>query len=315
MLERLNMRVINICVFDSEEMVFEADPSRDIEAQRKSAMAVFRAARGRAPWIYTFDAASWEAPGFADQVIRQLDGSFADGALGIKIYKSIGMVYQSRSGAWLMPDNPVFDPIFEHIAAKNKTLYAHIADPSSAWRPPNAQDIQQYRIGVGDLYYMYERPGTPSKDIILQARDRMLQKHPKLRVVGCHLGCMEEDVDEIAKRFELYPNFAVDTGAFVNYLIQQPREKVRNFLLKYQDRILHGIDHVLRPHDQPEERLTAWENAYAKDWAYFSTDHTVPASLRYPKFGESRGLALPEPVLRKVFRDNAIRWVPGVVPL
>src|SRR5216110_196673 len=89
---------------------------------------------------------------------------------------------------------------------------------------------------------MYLHPERPSKERILTARDRMLAKHPTLRVVGCHLGSMETDVDEIAKRFDRYPNFAVDTAARVSYLMLQPREKVRAFLLKYQNRVLYGTD-------------------------------------------------------------------------
>jgi hypothetical protein len=26
------------------------------------------------------------------------------------------------------------------------------------------------------------------------------------------------------------------------------------------------------------------------------------------------GLALPEPVLRKLYHENAVKWVPGIVP-
>ena len=63
----------------------------------------------------------------------------------------------------------------------------------------------------------------------------MLANNPKLRVVGCHLGSMEADVGEIAQRFDRYPNFAVDTAARVVSLMMQPPEKVRTFLIKYQD--------------------------------------------------------------------------------
>jgi predicted TIM-barrel fold metal-dependent hydrolase len=62
---------------------------------------------------------------------------------------------------------------------------------------------------------MYLHPERPSKESILAARDHMVQHHPKLRVVGAHLGSMEDDVNEIAKRFDAYPNVAVDTAARV----------------------------------------------------------------------------------------------------
>ena len=81
-----------------------------------NALAVSRANAGRAPWIATFDPADWESPGFASRVIRQLDESFREGAVGVKIYKTIGMELRSKSGQFLLPDNPVFSPILEAIA-------------------------------------------------------------------------------------------------------------------------------------------------------------------------------------------------------
>jgi predicted TIM-barrel fold metal-dependent hydrolase len=155
---------------------------------------------------------------------------------------------------------------------------------------------------------MYLHPERPSKLSILAARDRLLERHPKLRVVGCHLGSMEEDVDDIAKRFDRYPNFSVDTAARVIYLMLQPREKVRAFLIRYQDRVLYGTDLELLPWEKPEETLKHWEAEYARDWKFFATDESLVYQAR-----TIRGLALPEPVLRKLYHDNALRWVPGVV--
>lgn len=62
--------------------------------------------------------------------------------------------------------------------------------------------------------------------------------NPDLRVVGAHLGSMENEVDEIEAHLQRYPNFAVDTAARVLSLVIQPRDKVRAFILKNQDRIL-----------------------------------------------------------------------------
>ena len=41
----------------------------------------------------------------------------------------------------------------------------------------------------------------------------------------------------------------MDTAARVNYLMLQPPEKVRAFLIKYQDRVVYGTDNVLYPPD------------------------------------------------------------------
>jgi hypothetical protein len=49
------------------------------------------------------------------------------------------------------------------------------------------------------------------------------------------------------------------------------------------------------------------EAEYARDWRYFSSADTVEFEGR-----QVQGLALPAPVLRKIFRENAMRWVPGI---
>ena len=156
---------------------------------------------------------------------------------------------------------------------------------------------------------MYGKPGKPSKQTILAARDRMLAAHPNLRVIGAHLGSMEEDVDEIAKRLDRYPNLAVDTAARVTHLALQPREKVRGFLIKYQDRILYATDDGWVPGDNVPERVKAWERDLQRDWKYFATTDEVQYMDRPVK-----GLGLPEPVLRKLYRANALKWVPGIAP-
>jgi predicted TIM-barrel fold metal-dependent hydrolase len=294
---------VNICVVDKYDRGFE-----EAEPQHKTAREVFRGTEGRAAWCSTFDPQDWESPGFAEHVIASLDKTFEDGAIAVKIYKSMGMELKARSGTYLMPDNAVFDPIYEALAARGKTLYAHLAEPSAAWRPldPSSPHYGYYKNNPD--WHMYLHPERPSKEAILAARDRILAHHPKLRVVGCHLGSMEENVDDIAKRFDRYPNFAVDTAARVPDLMLQPREKVRAFLIKYQDRVLYATDLVALAGEDADESVKRWEDEYGRDWKYFATDETVEYSGR-----KIRGLALPEPVLRKFYHANALRWVPGVM--
>jgi hypothetical protein len=58
-----------------------------------------------------------------------------------------------------------------------------------------------------------------------------------------------------------------------------------------------------------KETLKDWESTYARDWRFLATDDTFEQEGR-----KIRGLKLPEPVLRKLFRDNAIWWIPGLRP-
>jgi predicted TIM-barrel fold metal-dependent hydrolase len=214
---------------------------------------------------------------------------------------------RDAEGRYLLPDDAAFEPVFAGLARRGTTLYAHLAEPIAAWEPldPKSPDYDYYKNAPA--WHVHGRPGMPSKREILEARDRLLAKHPTLKVVGCHLGSMEEDVDAIAQRLDRYPNFVVDTAARVTHLTLQPREKVRAFLVKYQDRVLYGTDMGLMPGQDPEATARRLEAEYGRDWTYFATRQTIEVDGR-----KVEGLALPEPVLRRIFRENALRWVPGL---
>jgi predicted TIM-barrel fold metal-dependent hydrolase len=301
--ERLRLRALNILLIDSRDPYAKA-----IEPQWSDALAARTATNGRAAVATTIDPYGYEKPGFARAVTARLDADFAAGAVAVKFYKVIGMHLRAKDGEWVLPDHAAFAPVLEHIASRGKTVVAHFAEPDSCWLPldPASPDYGYYKAHPEE--HAYRHPEWPRKDAILAARDRLLSAHPALKVVGAHLGSMEVDVDQIAARFDRHPNFAVDTAARIVYLMRQPTEKVRAFLLKYQDRVLYATDLVTMPTDDPAAAVRTWEETYARDWKYFASDEVVTY-----EGGTTRGLGLPEPVLRKVFHENAARWFPGLV--
>ncbi len=135
----------------------------------------------------------------------------------------------------------------------------------------------------------------------------MLANNPKLRMVGVHLGSMERDLDNIASHLDKYPNFAIDTAARMKYLMLMPPEKVSAFLIKYQDRVLYGTDLDLHADANLADALIEWQSTYARDWKFLATAETLTVEGK-----KVHGLNLPPPVLQKIFRDNAMRWIPGL---
>ena len=111
----------------------------------------------------------------------------------------------------------------------------------------------------------------------------------------------------MAQRFDRYPNFAVDTAARIPYFMLQPSERVRAFLIKYQDRVLYGTDLELMPENDVMKALKEWTSTYERDWKYFATDQTVEYNGH-----KTQGLRLPESVLHKLYQENAIRWITGI---
>jgi predicted TIM-barrel fold metal-dependent hydrolase len=303
-LKRYNLHFLDILVIDDRDPFYKS-----LEPQMRNSLLLVHSTGGHASLCTTFSPYDFEKPSFSQRVIHQLNENFSEGAVAVKIYKTIGMEIKKTGGGYLMPDDPVFKPIYQDIAAHNRTVIAHLAEPTSCWLPPNpaSLDYDYYRQHPGE--YAYRHPEWPSKAAILAARDHMLEENPKLRVVGAHLGSMELDVNEIAKRFDLYPNFAVDTAARVPYLMLQPREKVRAFLIKYQDRVLYGTDIEIQPDSNVEVSLNYLKSTYARDWKYFATDQVFEF-----KGKKIQGLGLPPSVLRKLYHDNALRWFPSIHP-
>jgi predicted TIM-barrel fold metal-dependent hydrolase len=303
MLGRLRLHVLDINVADSQGIYGQ------LSTELARSRSFMQASQGHASLCVTFSPFEFQQKDFAPKTTAELRQEFAAGAVAVKIWKNIGMELKRPDGRYVMPDDPVFEPIYQAIAAANKTLVAHVAEPTSSWKAldPDNPDYEYYK--ENPEWHMYLHPDHPRKEMILAARDHLLAENPHLRVVGAHLGSMETDVDEIAKRLDRYPNFAVDTAARMEYLMIQPREKVRNFLIQYQDRVVYGTDLEFLYDEPTADALKEWQQTYARDWKFFATDQMLPYRDR-----QIQGLNLPEQVVRHIFHDNALRWIPGIVP-
>jgi hypothetical protein len=302
LLERLHLKLLNILVVDDT-----LSYRKQLAPQVDDAVALVRSSRGHVALCTTFDSYGFNDPSFPSEAIKQLDQNFTQGAVAVKIWKNIGMEIKDPSGKFIMPDDPKFEPIYKEIAKRGKTLMSHVAEPDVAWGPPDPSDPSWSYYQENPQWFLYNRAGFPAKKTILEARDHILGANPQLRMVGVHLGSMEKDLDGIASRLDHYPNFAVDTAARMEYLIAAPTEKVRAFLIKYQDRVLYGTDLDLLATANVQETLNDWESTYVRDWRFLATDETFEQDGR-----KIRGLKLPKPVLRKIYRSNALRWIPGL---
>ena len=302
MLERLNLKLLNILVMD------DTNPNRkQLQPQIDDALALVRSSDGHIALCTTFDPYKFGSPSFSTDTIKQIDRDFVQGAVAVKIWKNIGMEIKDSRGQYVMADDPKFDPIYKDIASHGKTLMTHQAEPDVAWGPPDAADPSWSYYQENPQWYVANRPGFPSKQRILEARDHVLANTPQLRMVGVHLGSMERDLDNIASHLDRYPNFAIDTAGRMEYLMLMPPEKVRAFLIRYQDRVLYGTDLDLLPDANLPDALKDWQSTYTRDWKFLATGEMLKVEGK-----QVYGLSLPGTVLQKIFRSNAMRWIPGL---
>ncbi len=177
-LEKDQWRCLSICVSRAI-----GDQASDLEEQIRGSAEVHRATKGRIAWATAFDARTFEDRNFAERTIAGLHRDFDQGAIGVKIWKNFGMGIRGKSGH-LLPDNAALSPVLDAIQKADKTLIAHIAEPDGAWLPLDKSNPEFGYYSQHPEWNMYNKPEMPRKDAILEARDRMLARHPKLRVVG-----------------------------------------------------------------------------------------------------------------------------------
>lgn len=302
MLTRLDLELLNILVMD-DTLTYR----KQLKPQVDDALALVRSSQGHVKLCTTFDPYKFDNPNFEQDAIQQLNKNFEQGAIAVKIWKNIGMEIRNRNGKYLMSDDPRFEPIYRDIAEHRKTLFTHQAEPDVAWGPPDPADPSWSYYQENPQWYVANKPGFPSKESILTARDHILSNNPKLRMVGVHLGSMERSLDNISKHLDTYSNFAIDTAARMEYLMLMSHDDVRNFLIKYQDRVLYGTDLDFLADAKPDEALTDWQSTYVRDWKFLATNQTQTVHGK-----PVPGLNLPRPVLEKLFHGNAKKWVSGL---
>lgn len=248
-----------------------------------------------------------------ENTIAYLRESFARGASGVKVWKNIGMEYKDKSGAFVMIDDPRLDPIWDFIEKNNKTLVGHLGEPKNCWLPLEKMTVKndrEYFAGHPE-YHMYLHPEYPSYEKQIDARDHMLAKHPGMRFNGAHLGSLEWSLDELATRLDKFPNMAVDMAeriSHIQYQAVQDHQKVYDFFIRYQDRLLYSTDLVFDDSQETKAILNHAAEIWKSHWTFFTSDQIMEAPELSGKF---KALHLPRTVIDKLYRKNAEKWFPA----
>lgn len=285
------------------------DAEMSIDEQLKTTASIKQQYPQKFAFLGTFSVDSFNYPGFAEKTIARIEKCMKLGASGIKIWKNIGMVLKDTAGRFVMVDNQVFDSIFNYMEEHQVHLLAHLGEPRNCWLPESEMTVDNDRRYYKEhpQYHMFLHPDEPSYEDQINARDNLLKKHPRLNFIGAHLASLEWNVDELAKRFDEFPNMKADLGGRMGSLQYQSladREQVRNFLIKYQDRILYGSDMGISKRDANYVAVSKGIRIqWFEDWAYLATDSTFV--IKNLGNQQVKGLQLPRQVVDKIFCRNA----------
>ena len=236
--------------------------------------------------------------GWKEKEVAALEQAVKDGAIGLKVAKNLGLFAKKADGSRLKVDDPDLDPIWRLCAALDIPVLIHIADPAQFFEPIDYRNERWLELSIfPNRAYPPDR--FPRFEELIGERDRMFARHPKTRFINAHFGWHGNDFGRASRLMDKLPNMVMEVGAVLYEFGRQPRA-AREFFTKYQDRVLFGKDayeptefpYFFRVFETNDEYFDYYRNYHAH-WKLY-------------------GMGLPDPILKKLYYQNALRIAPGL---
>ncbi len=235
-------------------------------------------------------------------MVKQLEEAKRKGASGLKVFKSLGLELRNPDGSLVAIDDQRWYPIWDACGRLGLPVIMHTADPSAFFQPITPTNERYEELSRRPEWH-FPADKFPARETLLSARNRLIAAHPHTTFIAAHMANDAEDLTQTAEWLDKYPNMVVELASRISELGRQPFT-AREFLIKYQDRVLFGTDGPW-----PELR-------YSRYWRFLEThDEYFPYSEKdFPPqgFWQIYGVALPDEVLKKIYQSNAARIIPGV---
>jgi len=256
-----------------------------------------RAYPGRFLTYALIDLRGMDDDGWVDRTVARLEGDFKAGAKGLKFHKSLGLYSRSKkTGKLVRVDDPRLDPVWKLCARYKRPVEIHTSDPAAFFTPLDRFNERWHELNAHPGW-LFVGKDYPSREELLEQRNRVIARHPKTTFIGAHFGNNPEDLATVGQWLDRYPNFYVDIDARISELGRQPYT-ARRFFIKYQDRIMFGTDTFPNP------------KIYRVYYRFLETDDEYwdcAAGHHRQGFWMIYGIHLPRAVLEKIYYKNARR--------
>ncbi len=190
-----------------------------------------------------------------------------------------------------------YDELYAAMERDGVPLLAHVADPTENW---DRARIPQWAFDAGG-YYGDAAEGFPGKEALTAEAEDVAARFPRLRLILAHLFFLSDDLPRLGEFMARHPAVCLDltSGTEMYFNMGREPEAARAFFLRYQDRLIYGTDNMNLTD------ATAMENAQitcGMQERFLTESGTIAAWDK-----QTVGLALPEEVCRKIFRENFLR--------
>lgn len=146
---------------------------------------------------------------------------------------------------------------------------------------------------------------------LMQILANTLKRHPNNRFIIAHLANCDYDLSILGKLFDEYSNFDADISARFAEFSTIPRY-AHKFFTKYHNRLVYGTDYVWETWDTTGDygNHTTTSQMFRMTFRVLETEDehfymTDLVGYKWPMYG----LGLSDLVLRKIYRDNALKII------
>jgi predicted TIM-barrel fold metal-dependent hydrolase len=270
---------------------------------KESIAALDLAYPGRFLTYALIDFSGIDEPSWSDREAARLTESFEAGAKGLKFHKTFGLGVRYKDGRYMPVDDPKLDPIWEVCARHKRPVEIHTGDPGAFFTPLDRFNERWHELN-DHPDWLFHGANFPARSELHAQRIKVIARHPNTTFICAHMANDGEDLAEVGRWLDQYPNMYVDIDARISELGRQPYSS-RRFFLKYQDRIMFGTD--TSPNQQ----------AYRMYYRFLESDDEYfdPAGGHHRQgFWMIYGVFLPKDVLEKLYYKNAERLLFGLRP-
>ena len=254
---------------------------------------------GRIGLFVNVDFNSIDLENHIENQVSIIRDAVAKGAIGLKVYKGLGLTNKDSKGNRVAVDDKRLGPIWEVCGELGIPVLIHSADPFQFWQDKDGQNERWFELKEKPNRYYGDSDFIPPFEDIIKEQHTIFERHKKTTFINAHLGWMGNDLKRLGEHLDRYPNVVTEFGAVIAELGRQPKT-ARQFFIDYQDRIMFGKDSYNKEEFYTYFRVLESDDEY---FSYFRKRHA---------FWKMYGLNLPDEVLKKVYYENALKLFPSI---
>ena len=235
----------------------------------------------------------YDKPGYTEAAVQELIRCQRVGAKGVgELHdKGQGMGYAKTFAFGMHPDDKRLGPVFAKCGELGMPVNIHVADPIWMY-----QKMDRHNDGLMNAWEwrLDDKPNIVDLPGMVKHLEALVESQPGTTFVACHFINLDYDLTHLGEVLDRHPNLYADISARYAETAATPRAAAALYA-GHADRLVYGTDMGF---DIP---------MYQTTFRILETNDEHFYSHLFGYHWYLNGFNLPDPVLRKVYHENAAR--------